>query len=235
VPTGGASLALGIVGGIRSGLGLAKLCSDLYKEMETVQDSVEANLKALLDRYKSRAKLAVNETGATMINTIFGAEFVPSVGKVDKDVELWGNKLAGVEVNGHKLGAQTMKVVKDVDKLQELMKKSASKEAGKIMTKIGKLQEELDKLLKKTTAMNARVAPSEKAIKAAEEAVEELNKKVPNLQKVFNTLFPIVTSLALAGANAGVGYQEAANALDYVNTSLGLANDILGTINDATS
>lgn len=235
VPTGGASLALGIVGGIRSGLGLAKLCSDLYKEMETIQDSVEANLKTLLERYKSRAKLAVNETGATMINTIFGAEFVPSVGKIDKDVELWGNKLAGVDVNGHKLGAQAMKVLKDVDKLQELMKKSASKEAGKIMTKIEKLRVELDKLLKKTTAMNARVAPSEKAIKAAEEAVEELNKKVPDLQKVFNALFPIVTSLALAGANAGVGFQEASNALDYVNTSLGLANDILSTINDASS
>jgi chromosome segregation ATPase len=234
VPTGGASLALGIVGGIRSGVAMAKLCHDLYKEMETVQDSVEKNLKTLLELYKSRAKLAVSETGATMINTIFGADFVPNVGKVDKDVELWQNKLAGVDVNGHKLGAQAMKVIKDVDKLQEMIKKSASKKAGEIMTKIQKLQKELDKLLQKTTDMNARVAPSEKAVEAAEQVVEELNKKIPNLQKAFNTLFPIVASLSLAGANAGVGFQEASGALDYVNTSLGLADDLLSTVNDAT-
>ncbi|EDY17402.1 hypothetical protein CfE428DRAFT_5088 [Chthoniobacter flavus Ellin428] len=233
VPTGGATLALGIVGGVRSGLSLVKLCGDLWMEMETVQKSVGISLGILEKLYKKRAGVVATETSSTVINSVFGAEFVPNVGKVEKDVKLWKNKLAGVDINGHKLGAQAMKVLQDIDKLQAVLKKSASKKAGEIMTKIPKLQKELHKLLEKTTAMNGRVAPSEKAIKATEAVLEELQKKIPNLQKAFNTLFPIVTSLALAGANAGVGFKEAQNAMDNASTALGLANDLLGTLNDA--
>ena len=232
VPTGGASLALGIVGGIRSGLGLAKLLHGLWQDLEDVQASAEKNLDILAERYKSKGKLVANETGGNLINTIFGAEFASTVGKVENDVKLWSNKLAGVTVNGHKLGAEAIGVLKDIDKLEKMLK---SKKSRSIKAKIEKLQPQLEKLLSKAEEMNGRVGPSEKCLDAAEQLVKELNQKVPDLQKAFNTLLPIVTSLALAGANAGVGFKEAADALDYANTALGLANDLLSTVNDAVA
>lgn len=233
VPTGGATLAMGIVGGIRSGLGLAKLLHGLWQDLEDVQGSAQKNLDMLAERYKSKAKLVANESGATIVNTIFGAEFAPNVGKVENDVKLWSNKLAGVTVNGHKLGTEAVGVMKDLDKLEAMLKKSASRQAGGIMTKIKKLQPKLEDLLTKTEKMNARVGPSEKCLDGAEKLVNELNQQVPDLQKAFNKLLPIVTNLAMAGADAAEGFQEAKNALEYADAALGLANEVLAAVNDA--
>jgi hypothetical protein len=38
--------------------------------------------------------------------------------------------------------------------------------------------------------------------------------------------------VALAGADAGVGFKEATNALDYYNTAQGLANDLLSEVKE---
>jgi hypothetical protein len=222
VPTGGASLALGIVGACRTGADLVKLGVDLWQKMETVQNSVMANLKKMKVSYEKAAGGRVML--ATAINALIGTDIKKSVPVVEKDVELWSNKLAGVDVNGHKLGSLAMKTLSDIDKLEKLCN---SKD---VSAKIDKLRPKLDDLLKKTEAENARVTSGEKNIKDAEKLLEELKQKVPNYAVVFDNYFPIVVGLGLAGANAGVGFKEAKSALETANTAIGLANDLLNVV-----
>ncbi|MCH2164934.1 MAG: hypothetical protein MK098_09815, partial [Marinovum sp.] len=72
-----------------------------------------------------------------------------------------------------------------------------------------------------------------KAYQVADErltALKELEKTNPKFATVFDKVFPIVVNLSLAGANAQMGFADATKALDYVNTSLGLFNDVVGEI-----
>jgi hypothetical protein len=56
--------------------------------------------------------------------------------------------------------------------------------------------------------------------------LDALSAQNPKYADIFEKVFPVVVNLTLAGANAGVGFKEASNLLDTLNTSLGLFNDL---------
>ncbi|WP_152612044.1 hypothetical protein [Ruegeria sp. ANG-S4] len=232
--TGGASLALGIVSLVRGVAQLADKIKDAAQEAETVEKNLKGDLDTLLKRYRTaegEAKKNVQggaEVGSSVLKGILGtdAPFLATLPKCDKNYGLWQNKVAGLEVGGRKLSQAIMKGLQECDKLEKAMKKADAKKAGKYLDKLKKARASLQKGLDGCSEMMKRVSNADKNAPNLKKMLDALNSSNPKYAQIFDKVFPVVVNLTLAGANAGVGFKEASNTLDTVNTALGLFNDI---------
>jgi hypothetical protein len=237
VPTGGATLALGIVGGVRSTAALIKTGADLWKEAETVQNGLVADIGKLKMAYldgneKAKKTVGAQEIGAGILKGILGTHppFIATVPKRQEDYKLWDNKVAHLAVNNREVSKEALALLDKVSKLETLMAGSKSKDAGKLLDKIRKLRKLVNDGLEKASTLGGRVSQAEKMMPLLKQALDMLAEAVPKYAEIFNKVFPAVVNLALAGADAGVGFKEATNALDYYNTAQGLANDLLSEV-----
>jgi hypothetical protein len=237
VPTGGATLALGIVGGVRSTAALIKTGADLWKEAETVQNGLVADIGKLKMAYldgneKAKKTVGAQEIGAGILKGILGTHppFIATVPKCQEDYKLWDNKVAHLAVNNREVSKEALALLDKVSKLETLMAGSKSKDAGKLLDKIRKLRKLVNDGLEKASTLGGRVSQAEKMMPLLKQALDMLAEAVPKYAEIFNKVFPAVVNLALAGADAGVGFKEATNALDYYNTAQGLANDLLSEV-----
>ena len=235
IPTGGATLALGIVGGARSGLELFKISAKMWVGAETAQKKVMASVETLqkiyVDTLKKSQKGGVKESGFSVINAILPLELAPTLSVVTSDSDLWGNKLAGIEVSADKKTKHALKLLKEADALEDLLKKSKSKDAKTILDKLEKMQREVDNALNLCTNESARVRVGRKAHEHFTRSIlPALKSKQPEWVEIFDRVLPTFVNLALAGGGAGQGFTEASKAVDYVQASLDLANGVLGEI-----
>lgn len=235
VPTGGATLALGIVGGVKSGLELFKIGAKMWVEAETIQKKVLLSISALQKIYgdatKKSQKGGAKEAGLSVLNAILPLELGPTLSVVTSDTDLWSNKLAGIEITADKKTKQALKLLKDADALEELLKKSKSKEAGKILDKLRKMRVSVDKAFESCTSESARVRDGRKVLDViTSKILPELKSKQPKWTEIFDRVLPTVVNLALAGGGAHQGFVEATKGLEYAQTSLDLANSVLGEI-----
>lgn len=234
--TGGASLVLGIVGLVRGIAALAKQIQDAAREAEKVEKVLEADLKTLEARYKNAAGEAKKgtqgaaEVGSTVLKGILGtdAPFLATLPKCTSNLDLWKNKVSGLAVGGRKLSGQIVKALAACDKLDQMIKGSKDTEVRKIYAKLQKARAGLDSSLTKCSTMMKRVSDAETNIPKLKKVLDALNNQNSDFAKIFDKIFPAVVNLTLAGANAGVGFSEAKGALDTINTSLGLFNDVAG-------
>jgi len=239
VPTGGASLALGIVGGVRAITSLAETCRDLSLKAEKVEKALLKDLEALKASYlkvdgAAKKSQGAKEVAKSTLSALLNAHppFIASIPKCVKNYELWDDKVAGLEVNGKAFSKAFVQLFKKVDAFEKSMKSADPKKAGKILDKLKKLRVSLTKAFDKAADMNARTKKADKNMPAIKKLLDELKDKNANYAKIFEKVFPVVVNLTLAGANAGVGFSEAKTALDTANASLGLANDLLGEVNN---
>lgn len=235
VPTGGATLALGIVGGAKSGLELFKIGAKMWAEAETVQKKVLLSIAALQkiygDAQKKSHKGGAKEAGLSILNAILPLELGPTLSVVASDCDLWSNKLAGIELTADKKAKLAMKLLKDADALEVLLKKSKSKDAGKILDKLTKMRKAIDSALELAHSESARVRDGRKWHEfLAGKVLPELKSKQPKWTEIFDRVLPTIVNLALTGAGAGVGYTDAKKAIEFAQTSLDLANGIMGEI-----
>lgn len=234
VATGGASLVLGIVSLVRGVAALADKLKDVARDAEKVESVLKDDLDTLFKRYRNAAGEAKKKTqggsevGATVLKGLLGtdAPFVATLPKCDKNYGLWQNKVAGLEVGGRKLSQAIMKGLAECDKLEKAMKKSTNKDARKYLDKLKKARAALDKALTSCSAMMARVSAADKNAPKLKKMLDALSAQNPKYAEIFERVFPAVVNLTLAGANAGVGFTEAANTVDSLNTAIGLFNDI---------
>jgi hypothetical protein len=242
VPTGGATLALGIVGGVRSTAALLKTGSNLWKEAETVQNGLVADIGKLKLAYldgmeKAKKTVGLQEIGAGILKGILGTHppFIATVPKCQEDYKLWDNKVAHLVVNNRATSKEALALLDKITQLEKVMANAKSKDAGKILDKIRKLRKVVNDGLEKASTLGGRVSQAEKMMPMLKEALDMLAETVPKYAEIFNKIFPAIVNLALAGADAGVGFKEATNALDYYNTAQGLANDLLSEVNEQVS
>jgi len=242
VPTGGASLALGIVSLVRSTAQLVRLGANLWKEAETVQDGLVADIGKLKMAYldgmeKAKKTVGAQEIGAGVLKGILGTHppFIATVPKCEEDYKLWDNKVAHLAVNNREIAKEAVELLDKVIELEKTMATSKSKEAGKILDQVRKLRKVVNDGLDKASTLGGRVSQAEKMMPPMRQALDMLKEAVPKYADIFNKIFPIVVNLSLAGASAGEGFKTASGALDYYNTGLGLANSILSEIKDAVS
>lgn len=238
VPTGGATLALGIVGGVRSGLSLFQSIGKAWVEAETVEKKMVVNLKVMEKIYvdKSSAQKSTVSGISTVLNSVLNIELLPSVKTIESDCTLWDNKLKGLDVNASKAGDVALKALKDIDLLEKLLsdeKLKKNPKVTKINDKLKDLRKEVSKQLDKCHKMSERMRNGKPKQQAAAKVVEELKTSQPKFSIVFDKLVPLLINGGLAIAGAGDGFASAKDALEYANTSLQLANDILELVKSA--
>ncbi len=233
VGSGGAGLALGIVALVRSVAGLTKQIYDLAQEAEGVEKNLKKDLDTLMKRYVNadgEAKKAQGreEMGATVLKGILGtdAPFLATLPKCSSNYDLWDNKVAGISVAGRKLSVNITKGLAACDKLEKQIKNAENVKARKVLDKLRKGRTALDKSLNQCSTMMARVSKAENNMPKLKTVLDALNASNPQYAKIFDKVFPAVVNLTLSGASAGVGFSEAKSTLEFVNTSLGLFNDI---------
>lgn len=232
--TGGASLVLGIVGLVRGVAALAKQIQDAARDAEKVEKVLEADLKTLEKRYKNaqgeakKGAQGASEVGASVLKGILGADapFLATLPKCKSNYDLWENKVAGLAVAGRKLSSEIVKGLTACEKLEKMLKGSKDDKVRKVLTKLQKARASLDKSLNSCSKMMERVSNAEKNMPKLKTMLDALGAQNPRYAEIFDRVFPAVVNLTLAGANAGVGFSEAKNTLDTLNTSLGLFNDI---------
>jgi hypothetical protein len=235
VPTGGATLALGIVGGAKSALDLFKLGAKMWVEAETVQKKVVFSIKALEKIYGDTTKKSQKshkggamEAGLSVLNALLPTELAPTLSVLSGDVELWHKKLAGIELVADKKAKLAMNLLKQSEQMGALLKKSKSKDAGKILDKLHGLEKAIDEALTLCTNEAARVREGRQLQESVSNKVlPALKSKQPLWTDIFDRALPTVVNLALAGAGGGLGLKEATKAIDYAQNILDIANSVM--------
>ncbi len=233
--TGGASLVLGIAGLVRGVAALAKQVQDAAREAEKVEKVLRSDLDTLTKRYqnaqgeaKKKTQVAA-EMGGTTLKSILGtdAPFLATLPKCSSNMKLWKNKVAGLAVGGRKLSSQIVKGLDSCDKLEQMLRKSKDAKVRKVLDKLRKARASLDKSLNSCSNMMKRVSNAEEHMPKLERVLAALSGQNPKYVEIFDRALPAVVNVVLAGANAGVGFNEAKNTLESINTGLGLVNEIL--------
>jgi hypothetical protein len=252
--TGGASLALGIVGLIRSTVDLAKLLRDLLKEAEGIGKRVTASLEKLKERYKGSSKASVvsREVGSSILNSLLQTE-VGNITRTKSDCDLWEKKLFGIRDKAHQFSSQLARLLEDADKLEkEIFSRPPNAGTQKAMKVLFELRKQIAgwplDAVKKITPGLLDIIPKEhqraeqglQAQRLAKQAVGELEKKSAAWTQFFDKFFAIAVNIGLAAAGNTLGFKEAAAATEkvvetWIQTGVGLANDLAGTVNDLRS
>lgn len=235
--TGGASLALAIVGTVRGVASLAQVCHDLAQKTEKVQKDLNKDLNKLQVSYltlnnKAMKSMGVKEIGKSTLAALVSAHppFMASIPKCQKNFDLWSDKVAGLAVKGRDLSKQTLKLLGQIDALEKQLRTDKSKAASKTLDKLRKLRPKITNTFDKAATVNGRVKKADVALPKVAALLKILKSSNPDYAKIFDRVFPAVVNLAFAGAGAGVGFSEAKSALDTANTALGLSNDILSEL-----
>lgn len=233
VGTGGAGLALGIVGLVRSVADLAKQCYNLALDAEKVEKDLASDLSVLIKRYQTaqgeaKKTQGAAEVGHTVIKSLLGVDtpFIATLPKCNSNYDLWINKVQGLSVAGRKLSSAIVEGMDDCAKLEKKISSSTDAKARKIFDKIQKTRKVLDKALNDCSAMMARVGKAEGNMKMLKRMLDALNVTNPKYADIFEKVAPRVVGLALSGAAAGVGIAGAKTTLETVNAALGLVKDV---------
>ena len=231
VGTYGATLPLSIVALVRSSVGLATAIKDAALEVEQVEKVIRLDATVLAAAFQKGGKAALvgGSMGVAALQAVINTNIGPSMKSIKGNVELWENKLGGLEVAVNRMGGQ---ITEFVDKNEELGKyvkslPSSSKGRKKLEEKVLKLEKVIAKLLTANDNMNTRIDKA-RATFASEckPKVTKLLEAFPKLASKFENLAPIAVNLGLAFG--GADYSAIAKGtLDGVKSGLEVGNEIV--------
>lgn len=235
VPTMGGSLALaipgliaGLTGTLRSCAAMTRQLVDLNRSAEKVEKVLKSDLDTLQTRYKNAVKKVAAETGATTLKGLLGtdAPFLATIPKCSDNIELLGNKTAGIAVASRKLSKSILKAMKETESLEKQLKGIKTAKVRKAYDKLVKTRSALSKALDKCSDLGARMTKLEKSIPKLKQMVKALEDKNTDFNKYFDKVFPTVVSLALTGVGFGTGAADSSSVADWVSTGVGLVVDL---------
>jgi hypothetical protein len=243
VPTGGASLALGIVSLVRGAVDLAKTLRNAYLEAESIGKRLYSTLDTLRGRYKTASKPGVvsREVGASIVNSLLGTE-VGNISKAKSDGDLWKNKLAGVRDTAHKLSVQLNQILDRSALLEkELRGKAGDPKATRALAALDKLRKQIagdppgakvqikPGLLDTIPKTHERAEKGLSAQKLAEQGIRELQMKSAAWTETFDKFFGIGVNLGLAAygdVSGGIGAAAEKSVEAWITVGVTTANDL---------
>ena len=248
VPTGGATLAFGIVGAVRNTVGAVHLGYDLWQEAEDIEKDLNEAIKTLQKSYlsnvgnvgrgpagaadKKSALVGAKEIGKGTLMAILGEDppWIQTLPKCNRNYDLWQNKVGHLVVNHQKQTKHALKLLEETGKLQKEMQNYQnafkSKEAGKILDDLRRLRKLIEAGLTSAEKLGERIRKAERALPICKKALSALDQANPDFAQVFNTFFPAVVNLALAGASAGAGIHAAKEAVETWDAAVSLVSDV---------
>jgi hypothetical protein len=237
IPTGGASLALGIVATARGTAGLLTNCVDFCRDAEAVHQSLNEDLKALIGAYRGAFSGAVGaaEMTSTVLKSILGTHlpFLKTLSKCNSDYKLLQGKVAELAMNQNQVSKRTLTLLEQIEQLEKLLAHARSAEAHNIHEMVVRLQKTVHSGLDKTSELGASVSKAEKAMPAIEEMLKELNSTNPKYAEIFDKMLPALTNAGLGLGGFGTGIASATSAIEFGQAAVSLGTDIVKMINDA--
>ncbi|MEP2718113.1 hypothetical protein [Pseudophaeobacter sp.] len=204
VGTGGFALIVGLYGIIKTLIGMAMKIYKLAIEADKMQKRVTKNLVKIQKSFDKKKKelSGAKDTGKAFVNSILGADFLPTVGSVKSDNDQYKSKIQGVDVGAHKIAKKLNEVLKEMDKISAMQDVKSSK---KVSALLSKLQKSTAKLIDKIIDMQTQVAKGMAFQKQTAAAIAELESLQPKKWKYIQKGM-VVTDIVLAGgdfSNAG--------------------------------
>lgn len=236
--TFGAGAVLGLVGLVRDCIGLANQIKNLAQEAETVGNALDTDLKALKKQYLDdvgkarRANMVAKEVTGTLLKSALGIDppFLATIPKCSGKLELYDNKVAGLEVKGREYGSKVVDAIGKASSLEIELSRKTGKNGKKALTALAGAQKALQKSLENCEKINARVKNTKPKIDDFGDSLKALQNENTRFNEIFDKALPVFVSLGLGAASAGTGFAEAKTALDSANTALGLANTVLNEV-----
>ncbi len=214
VGSGGFSLIISLYGIIKTLISMAMKVYKLAIDADKMQKKVTKGLaKVEKSMNKKKKELSgAKDTGKAFINSLLGADFIPTVSSVKSDNDQYLSKIQGVDVNSHSLAKKLQDVLKEMDKI---MKKPDVQSSAKIQKAMGKLQGSTAKLIEKVIAMQEKVKEGKDFQKDTADKIKEIESFQPKKWKVIQKGF-ILTDIVLAGGD----YSKAGEAVLGVATAI---------------
>lgn len=236
VGSGGTSLALGIVGLVKSAASLVGMLYDACIEAETVHKSLSKDLTALRLNYlnfhgtakKSLGPKELAKATATGVLGEVARPFLQSIPRCESNFELWSNKVDGLAVKGRKCSATIVDAMNECQKYENLLAKDRSKRVKKLMKDVQKLRLSLDKALDKTHGVMERVRNADQKKPAVERDLNELKDARSKPVAVLSKVIPHVCEIGLGIWGGKVEVDGAKDAVDMIKACSGIAKDIVG-------
>ena len=231
VGTYGATLPLTIVALARSSVGLATAIKDAALEVEQVEKVIRADAKVLAAAFEKGGKAALvsGSMGMAALQAVINTNIGPSMKSIKSNVDLWENKLRGLEVATNRMSGQITEFVDKNEELGKFVKSlpASSKGRKKLEEKVTKFEKVIAKLLAANDAMNARIETARSTFGAkCKPNITKLLEAFPKLASKFENLAPVAVNLGLAFG--GTDYSAVAKgSLDGVKASLELGNEIV--------
>ena len=231
-PTGGASLALGIVGAQRGTVGLyqdlVKLNADAEKVMITLTKDIETLCKSIAAKH-GVARLGGREIGRAVTKSITGYDGgLVTVSSCKENLILLKNKQKGLLVRGTRLSRKLEKQRERIKQMHAMLRTDtiSEKKKRKMVGMITSAEDKLDHIIDKTVTMNSRWSKSVNELERLEPTLNMLDERNPQSAVVAGKILKTITNVALAGANAGVGYEGAKSAMEMAQVSIILIDDV---------
>jgi hypothetical protein len=156
--------------------------------------------------------------------------WIQTLPKCNRNYDLWQNKVGHLVVNHQKQTKHALKLLEETGKLQKEMQNYQnafkSKEAGKILDDLRRLRKLIEAGLTSAEKLGERIRKAERALPICKKALSALDQANPDFAQVFNTFFPAVVNLALAGASAGAGIHAAKEAVETWDAAVSLVSDV---------
>jgi hypothetical protein len=236
VPTGGATLALSIVGGLRAIAGLATQIKNLALDVEKVEKVILFDLGALTKAYQKGGKKALAAASGAMVTVqaVFAVDIGPSLKSINGNCGLWKSKVQGLDVAAGKLAGEALDTLKKADALENTLGKAKPKDLDKALKKIQKLRKGIDDGLDGANKLSARIKTAEANYdKLIAPALKVLLDAQPGWHKKFEQFAPGLVGLGLAFGGGDYG-EIASGSLDGVKGAIELGNEVLGYVQDVS-
>ncbi|NOR63321.1 MAG: hypothetical protein GQ535_12615 [Rhodobacteraceae bacterium] len=199
VATGGFALIVALYGVIKT---LITITMKLYKlaiDADKMQKRVTNGLKKVQKSYdKKRKELSgAKDTGKAFINSVLGADFIPSLTSVKADNGQYKSKVQGVDVASHKMAQKLNQILAQIDKIEAMPEIKANK---KMKAVLSKLRKATANLIDKIIDMQGQVTKGMAFNKSVAFAVKELETLEPKKWKYIQKGLPLI-DIVLAGGD----------------------------------
>lgn len=233
VVTGGATLAMSIVGAVYVCTEVAKQIREAAVEAEDVLHALVKDLGRMKDEFedvKTKAGAKAKAVGSTIGNTILGYPAFPSIARCRQEIDLADDKTAGLSVKHVKLGREIGKALSKLEALDKVLYSSELSEKVKIQKKVAKLRAGLDDSLNATHAIGARVHDCEGMLKKLDRFMQKVEAGAPSWIDAFDRFFPLAYNLAVSTANAGCGVDSSKSLTETGSVLATLGAEVLSEI-----
>lgn len=232
---------LGVVGSIagtlKSASATIQVIRGALKEASHVYEAMRKDLETILDQYEefdktttAKAKKTGQEVAAEFLDKFLTIQ-LKSLKKVESQLDLFRNKLKGIDLDAHKISEALNKALLDWKKLEQLLKTAPPALHLKVDSQLAALEVQIFEALTKIGSLVQEVKHGTENSEKIEKVVTELKKDVNTGVVTAAKGFFLVAAGTLDIFMAGVPSFE--KVIDAVANGISISTTSLGVITDA--